>query len=213
MKNDDYSQESKACEKGTGPKKSYKNLKQKQKLKIAGWMFESTCSYYREHGRMPAGDACGKLAAEIHRKMNNFVPGISYEEVYSQYLRKLPRYEKRIAENGLSEVNAENETAENSLPEKDTEMEKSAGGDAGKDRKEKTAGRIGKKKGSSNKRCPACGRKMKQQFIGLQHCRCGMSWQKDVGYFERDSSMVFALERRKVGKKVKQCPVIRHRDN
>ena len=34
--------------------------------------------------------------------------------------------------------------------------------------------------GASNKICPKCGRKMKQQFIGLQHCKCGMSWKKDI---------------------------------
>ncbi len=53
---------------------------------------------------------------------------------------------------------------------------------------------------------------MKQQFIGLQHCRCGMSWKKDIGFFERSTDMVFALQRRKVGKKVKQFPVIRIKD-
>ena len=63
--------------------------------------------------------------------------------------------------------------------------------------------------GASNKACPNCGRKMKQQFPGLQHCRCGMSWKRDIGYFERTPDMVFALERRTVGKKVKQVPVIR----
>lgn len=40
-----------------------------------------------------------------------------------------------------------------------------------------------------------CGKKMKQQFIGLQHCKCGMSWKKDIGFFERTKDMVFALER------------------
>ena len=50
---------------------------------------------------------------------------------------------------------------------------------------------------------------MKQQFIGLQHCRCGISWKRDIGYFERTSDMIFALQRVKVGKKVKQMPVIR----
>ena len=63
--------------------------------------------------------------------------------------------------------------------------------------------------GASNKVCPNCGRKMKQQFIGLQHCRCGMSWKKDIEFFERTPDMVFALERRQIGKKVKQRPVIR----
>lgn len=38
-----------------------------------------------------------------------------------------------------------------------------------------------------------------------------MSWKKDIGYFERTGDMVFALERRKTGKKTKQCPVIRYR--
>lgn len=67
--------------------------------------------------------------------------------------------------------------------------------------------------GKHNKICPVCGRKMKQQFIGLQHCSCGMSWKKDTGYFERTPDMVFALERRTIhntsGKKTKQFPVIR----
>lgn len=55
--------------------------------------------------------------------------------------------------------------------------------------------------GKSNKVCLACGKKMKQQFIGLQHCKCGMSWKKDIGFFERNNDMVFALEREADGKK------------
>ena len=39
-----------------------------------------------------------------------------------------------------------------------------------------------------------------QRFLGLQSV-------------ERSDDMVFALERRKSGKKIKQHPVIRHRDN
>ena len=66
--------------------------------------------------------------------------------------------------------------------------------------------------GASNKVCPGCGRKMKQQFIGLQHCRCGVSWKKDIGFFERSPDMVFALERRTVSGKVKQMPVIRFKE-
>jgi len=74
----------------------------------------------------------------------------------------------------------------------------------------------GKKK-NPKRVCVNCGRKMKQQFIGLKHCKCGMSWKKDIGYFERTPDMVFALERRVVKKsknsmKTKQVPVIRHKD-
>ena len=61
--------------------------------------------------------------------------------------------------------------------------------------------------------CPNCGRKMKQQFIGLQHCKCGISWKKDEGFFERTPDMIFALERRTIGGKVKQVPVIRYQSN
>ena len=62
---------------------------------------------------------------------------------------------------------------------------------------------------SSKRVCPNCGRKMKQQFIGLFHCKCGVSWKSDIGFFERTPDMVFALERRQAGKKVKQVPIIR----
>ena len=65
--------------------------------------------------------------------------------------------------------------------------------------------------GANNKICPNCGRKMKQQFIGLQHCKCGISLKKDEGFFERTPNMVFALERQTIGKKVKQIPVIRYK--
>lgn len=71
--------------------------------------------------------------------------------------------------------------------------------------------------GKSNRVCPNCGRKMKQQFIGLQHCKCGTSWQKGAGFFERDGGMVFALERRVVKRsknsvKTRQVPVVRHKE-
>lgn len=58
--------------------------------------------------------------------------------------------------------------------------------------------------------CPNCGEKMVQQFVGLKHCKCGISWHKDMGYFERTAGMIFALERQRVGKKLKQVPVIRN---
>ena len=63
--------------------------------------------------------------------------------------------------------------------------------------------------GVSNKVCPNCGRKMKQQFPGLQHCKCGMSWKRNMGFFERTPDMVFALKRVTVDKKVEQVPIIR----
>lgn len=61
----------------------------------------------------------------------------------------------------------------------------------------------------TNKRiCPICNSKMKQQFRGLLHCKCGISYHKDLGYFKRNENMIFVLERKKIGKKIKQVPVI-----
>ncbi len=64
----------------------------------------------------------------------------------------------------------------------------------------------------ANKVCPNCGRKMKQQFIGLQHCKCGTSWSRKEGYFQRTGDMVFCLKREKKGNgpHTKQVPVIRY---
>ena len=71
------------------------------------------------------------------------------------------------------------------------------------------------KRTTPKRKCISCGKSMTQQFIGLKHCKCGMSWKKDIGYFERTPDMVFALERRVVKKsknsiKTKQFPVIRN---
>ena len=60
--------------------------------------------------------------------------------------------------------------------------------------------------------CPECGKKMKQQFIGLRHCQCGISWLSNVGYFQRTPDMIFCLERVKIGNKVKQMPTIKYRE-
>jgi len=78
--------------------------------------------------------------------------------------------------------------------------------------------KSGIKKSNPKRRCETCGRAMKQQFIGLKHCKCGTSWSKSDGYFERTPDMVFALERKvtKKGKnsiRTKQVPVIRYKEH
>ena len=66
--------------------------------------------------------------------------------------------------------------------------------------------------GKSNKVCPNCGRKMKQQFIGLQHCKCGMSWKKDIGFLERTPDMVFGLRHNAPGNKPRRLIEIRRKN-
>jgi hypothetical protein len=74
------------------------------------------------------------------------------------------------------------------------------------------------KKSNLKRICPNCGRKMVQQFIGLKHCKCGTSWSKENGYFQRTPDMVFCLRRvvTKKGKnsvRTKQVPTIRYNGN
>ncbi len=65
--------------------------------------------------------------------------------------------------------------------------------------------------GASNKVCPNCGKKMKQQFIGLQHCKCGISWKKDIGFFERTPDMIFVLDRKTAAGKKSRILGIRYK--
>ena len=50
---------------------------------------------------------------------------------------------------------------------------------------------------------------MKQQFIGLQHCKCGVSWKRDIGFFERTPDMAFGLQHNAPGKKLSRIIEIR----
>ena len=166
------------------PNRTYQDLRQKHKAKIADWMFRATREYYQEHREIPGEEALQALTNQVYEKIVSTCIWVPYDEVYRKFLSELPQYEIRIKEGDL---------AEDTPPPK------------------KTTPAAPKKKGSS-KICPNCGRKMKQQFIGLRHCKCGMSWKRGEGFFERSPDMVFAMERRKAGKKSKQCPVIRFQD-
>ena len=58
---------------------------------------------------------------------------------------------------------------------------------------------------------------MERQFIGLEHCKCGISWKRGTGYFMRTNDMIFSLESKvvKKGKNAgitKQVPVIHYND-
>jgi len=52
--------------------------------------------------------------------------------------------------------------------------------------------------GKSNKVCPDCGRKIKQQFTGLHHCKCRMSWKKGSGFLK--GILIWSLPWRKMQK-------------
>ena len=169
------------------PNKTYKELKQKQKARISDWMFQAVCGYYGAHGTMPEGADAEEIAAMVYHQVQSVAIWVPYEEFRQTFYAKFPRLQARITEIRTPEP----------APAKENEKPKEASAPKKRDRKKKI--------------CPVCGRNMKQQFHGLLHCKCGVSWLKGTGFFERTSDMVFALERRRIGKKIKQRPVIRYR--
>ena len=74
------------------PNKTWKDLKQKQKMRISNWMFQKVCDYYAEHGAAPEGEEASKIAREVYHKTQSVAIWVPYEEFYSAFLAKLPRY-------------------------------------------------------------------------------------------------------------------------
>lgn len=149
-------------------------------------MFKSVYEYYQEHGEMPDEVATSAITDKVYEKVVSINVWVPYDEVHRKLLSELPQYDERIK---VGEAPVKQKSPKKSLPESGTPS-------------------IPVKTPGSKNRCPYCGRKMKQQFIGLKHCKCGMSWSRQGGFFEQTSDMVFALERKNVGKKTKQQPVI-----
>lgn len=83
------------------PNKTYKDLKQKQKAKIADWMYQETCRFYSTHNRMPNENEADDLAKMIYEKICSLAIWVPYEDVLLQFQKKLPVYEKRISEQGV----------------------------------------------------------------------------------------------------------------
>ena len=48
------------------PNKTYKDLKQKQKMKIADWMFRETCIFYKENGEIPNEEVAKQIIDRIY---------------------------------------------------------------------------------------------------------------------------------------------------
>jgi len=86
------------------PNKKYKDLKQKQKAKIADWMFLETNIFFMENGRLPVEGEIEALAKSIYEKICSLVIWVPYEELLKEYIKKLPRYAERVKEKGAAET-------------------------------------------------------------------------------------------------------------
>lgn len=65
--------------------KTYKHLKQKQKAKIADWMYRETCSFYSNHERMPNESEVDDLTKMIYTKICSLAICVPYQDVLLQF--------------------------------------------------------------------------------------------------------------------------------
>lgn len=166
------------------PNKKYKELTQNQKKLISDLMFRFVYEFYSGNGAFPAEDDYADLAHKVYSRLEARAIWVPYDEYYNKgFLKKMDRIKERISNGEIYEK-----------PEK----------------KEKPDKKLKQRK--PRKKCPYCGRKMKGGN-GMKHCRCGVSFSKGTGYFERTPDMVFCLKRVRKGKKVKQVPWIRFEED
>ena len=84
------------------PPRSYKGLKQKQKVKISDYMYLETQHFLQAHGKMPdIDDDCRIVALEVSKHIHGL--RVPIEEIYGVYVRKRPHIVERLTVSGLPE--------------------------------------------------------------------------------------------------------------
>lgn len=78
------------------PNKKLKELKQKQKKKIADWLYIETYRFYQQNSRMPDDNEQTIILDTVYTKIKGAGIWIPFEEVTAYYIKKLVQYEVRI---------------------------------------------------------------------------------------------------------------------
>ncbi len=78
------------------PNKKLKELKQKQKKKIADWLYIETYHYYETNKRMPNDIERDAILETVYTRIKGAAIWIPFEEISAYYLKKLSQYEIRI---------------------------------------------------------------------------------------------------------------------
>ncbi len=87
-----------AYKKRANPNKTYKDLKQKQKLRIAEMMYHETLRFHLENGRMPDEAECDAVCRKVYQKIESMAIWVPYDDVLKIYQRRQEKYAVRIAE-------------------------------------------------------------------------------------------------------------------
>ena len=89
------------------PYKAYKELKQKQKLRIANFMYRETLRFYLTQGHMPDADETESLCTVIYTKVLGAGYRVPMDDIRPLFLKCLEKYEDRIQRDISSGVTLE----------------------------------------------------------------------------------------------------------
>lgn len=74
----------------------YKALKQKQKARIADWMYRETLQFFLQYQRMPESEEFETLCQTVYAKVRGANSRVAYEEIRQLYAKRLNAYALRI---------------------------------------------------------------------------------------------------------------------
>ena len=83
----------------------YKALKQKQKARIADWMYRETLRFFLQYLRMPATEELETLCQTVYVKVRGANYRVAYDEIRQLYAKRLDAYALRVlrdAEAGIT---------------------------------------------------------------------------------------------------------------
>ena len=83
----------------------YKALKQKQKARIADWMYRETLRFFLQYLRMPESEELETLCQTVYVKVRSANYRVTYDEIRQLYVKRLDAYALRVqrdAEAGIS---------------------------------------------------------------------------------------------------------------
>lgn len=81
------------------PEKSlvpYKTLKQKQKARIADWMYRETLRFFLQYQRMPEAEELETLCQTVYVKVRGANYRVAYDEILQLYAKRLDSYAQRV---------------------------------------------------------------------------------------------------------------------
>lgn len=88
----------------------YKSLKQKQKARIADWMYRETLRFFLQYQRMPESEEFETLCQTVYVKVRSANYRVTYDEIRQLYVKRLDAYALRVQRDTEAEITLESLT-------------------------------------------------------------------------------------------------------